>query len=67
MSKRGLSLLVLAWLSVVPTSFAVDHRVSGLSRPRSTELVRQTASTACPFRRFPWPAPLPTSPLALSD
>jgi len=54
MYKRGLFLALLALLSVVPTTFALDHRVSGLSRPRSTWPVSQASSTACPFRRFPW-------------
>jgi len=52
--KLGISLALLALLSVVPTAFAVDNRVPGFSRPRSTWLVRQASSTACPFRRFPW-------------
>jgi hypothetical protein len=54
MSKLGLSCLLLALLSGVPTVCALDRGASGLSRPRSTGLVRLASSTACPFRRFPW-------------
>ena len=54
MYKRGITLALLALLSMVPAAFAVDSRVSERSGPRSTWLVRQAASTACPFRRFPW-------------
>ena len=54
MYKRGFSLALLMLLSMPPTTYAVNNRVSGLLRPRSTGLVRQASSTACPFRRFPW-------------
>jgi hypothetical protein len=61
MSQRGLALALLVLFSVVPTTVAVDRRLSGFARPRSPWLVSQALSTACPFRRLPWlchpPAP----------
>ena len=49
MSKLALSLTLLTLLSVVPAASAVDCGVPVLAQPRSTKLVWQASSTACPF------------------
>jgi len=54
MYKRGMFLALLALLSVVPAVGTDDRGGSGLSRLSGPWLVRPAASTACPFRRFPW-------------
>jgi hypothetical protein len=54
MCKLGIAVGLLALLSGVPATLAVDRGLSGRSRSRSPWLVRPASSTACPFRRFPW-------------
>jgi len=60
MYKLNITLALLALFSMVPAAFAANSSVSGLSRTRSTWLVSQAVSTACPFRRFPWLCHRPT-------
>jgi hypothetical protein len=54
MYKLSITVVLLALLSGVPATVAIDREVPGLSRPTATWLVRPASSTACPFRRFPW-------------
>jgi len=67
MYKLGISLVLLALLSVNPATFAADSGVPERLRPRSTWSFRYTSTTACPFRRFSFlchqPQPRPRHPV----